>query len=148
MGGREGYTSPTIIAGDDVTVYDGFDSLTEITEITGATVFQEGIRVHNNFRNYHPNYQGRMPFHASAIQNLLSQFDLVLLVGGQFFEEVWFDAENTIPENTDALQIESSARQLEQNFSVSYGKVSHIGKTLKHLSESLIPSKIFSSRNQ
>ena len=129
--------APAIIAGDDVTVYDGFDSLTKIAEITGATVFQEGIRVHNNFPNKHPNYQGRMPFHASAIRNLLSPFDLVLLVGGQFFEEVWFDAESMIPENVEVLQIESSAKQLEQNFSVSYGIVGHIGKTLKQLSQSL-----------
>ena len=140
--------APAIIAGDDVTVYDGFDSLTKIAEITGATVFQEGIRVHNNFPNNHPNYRGRMPFYASAIQNLLSPFDLVLLVGGQFFEEVWFDAENMIPESVDVLQIESSAKQLEQNFSVSYGIVGHIGKTLKLLSESLTSSEASSSRNQ
>jgi benzoylformate decarboxylase len=141
-------SAPAIIAGDDVTVYDGFDSLTKIAEITGAAVFQEGIRVHNNFPNNHPNYQGRMPFHASAIQNLLTPFDLVLLVGGQFFEEVWFDAENMIPKSADVLQIESSAKQLEQNFSVSYGIVGHIGKTLKLLSESLTSSDASSSRNQ
>ena len=89
-----------------------------------------------------------MPFHASAIQNLLTPFDLVLLVGGQFFEEVWFDAENMIPKSADVLQIESSAKQLEQNFSVSYGIVGHIGKTLKLLSESLTSSEASSSRNQ
>ncbi len=71
-----------------------------------------------------------MPFHASAIQNLLSTFDLVLLVGGQFFEEVWFDPENMIPKNIEVLQIESSAKQLESNFSVSFGIVGHIGKHL------------------
>ena len=140
--------APAIIAGDDVTVYDGFDSLTKIAEITGATVFQEGIRVHNNFPNKHPNYQGRMPFHASAIRNLLSPFDLVLLVGGQFFEEVWFDAESMIPDNVEVLQIESSAKQLEQNFSVSYGIVGHIGKTLKQLSQSLTSSAASNSRNE
>ena len=140
--------APAIIAGDDVTVYDGFDSLTKIAEITGATVFQEGIRVHNNFPNKHPNYQGRMPFHASAIRNLLSPFDLVLLVGGQFFEEVWFDPESMIPENVEVLQIESSAKQLEQNFSVSYGIVGHIGKTLKQLSQSLTSSAASNSRNE
>ena len=70
-----------------------------------------------------------MPFHASAIRNLLSPFDLVLLVGRQFLR-VWFDPENMIPENVEVLQIESSAKQLEQNFSVSYGIVGHIGKHL------------------
>ncbi len=41
--------TPAIVDGDDVTVYDGFDSLTKIAEIIGATVYQEGIRVHNNY---------------------------------------------------------------------------------------------------
>ena len=89
-----------------------------------------------------------MPFHASAIRNLLSPFDLVLLVGGQFFEEVWFDAESMIPDNVEVLQIESSAKQLEQNFSVSYGIVGHIGKTLKQLSQSLTSSAASNSRNE
>ena len=141
-------SSPAIIAGDDIAVFGGFDSLVTLAEKIGASVFQEGIRVHSNFPSNHPNYLGRMPFHASAIKTSLEKFDLVLLIGGQFFEEVWFDTDNMIPKDTEVIQIECSAKQLEQNFPVSYGIVADIGTTLNALAEYIESSDSSDSRNQ
>ena len=141
-------SSPAIIAGDDIVVFGGFDSLVTLAEKSGASVFQEGIRVHSNFPSNHPNYLGRMPFHASAIKTSLEKFDLVLLIGGQFFEEVWFDTDNMIPKDTEVIQIECSAKQLEQNFPVSYGIVADIGTTLNALAEYIESSDSSDSRNQ
>ena len=141
-------SSPAIIAGDDIAVFGGFDSLVTLAEKSGASVFQEGIRVHSNFPSNHPNYLGRMPFHASAIKTSLEKFDLVLLIGGQFFEEVWFDTDNMIPKDTEVIQIECSAKQLEQNFPVSYGIVADIGTTLNALAEYIESSDSSDSRNQ
>ena len=141
-------SSPAIIAGDDVTNFGGFEALVRLVEKTGASVFQEGIRVHNNFPSTHSNYLGRMPFHASAISSLLSQFDLVLLIGGQFFEELWFDTENIIPQTTEIIQIECSAKPLEQNFPVSYGIVADIGQTLSALADKVPQSQSSDTRNQ
>ena len=141
-------SSPAIIAGDDVSVFGGFNALVTLAERIGASVFQEGIRVHNNFPSNHPSYLGRMPFHASAINTSLARFDLVLLIGGQFFEEIWFDTDNMIPSEIEVIQIESSAKQLEQNFPVSYGVVADIGKTLSTLVDHLEMSDSSDARNQ
>ena len=128
---------PMIIAGDDVSVFGGFDALVKIAESTGAVVFQEAIRAHNNFPTTHPNYAGRMPFDATSIQQQLAKFDVALLVGGQFFEELWFDPIATVPATTKIIQIESSAHRLAYTFAVDQGVIGHIGKTLVALSEML-----------
>ena len=141
-------SSPAIIAGDDVTTFNGFNSLVTIAEKCGACVFQEGIRVHSNFPSNHPNYMGRMPFHASAIKALLEKFDLVLLIGGQFFEELWIDTDDMIPKETEVIQIECSAKQLEQNFPVSYGIVADIEDTLNTLAKCIEGGGSSDQRNQ
>ena len=77
--------APAIVAGDDVTAYGGNEALRQIAEKTGAAVFQEGLRAYNNFPNQHAQYRGRIPFEASNIRRVLSNFDLILMIGGPFF---------------------------------------------------------------
>jgi benzoylformate decarboxylase len=89
-----------------------------------------------------------MPFHASAIKALLEKFDLVLLIGGQFFEELWIDTDDMIPKETEVIQIECSAKQLEQNFPVSYGIVADIENTLNTLAKCIEGGGSSDKRNQ
>ena len=129
--------NPAIISGDDVSAFGGFDAMVRIAEQTGAAVFQEGIRVHNNFPTMHPNFQGRLPFHASAMQKVLAPFDVLLLAGGQFFEEIWFDDTPFFTPDTTVIQIENAAHRLGFATNVDHGIVGHVGETLEALANQL-----------
>jgi benzoylformate decarboxylase len=49
----------------------------------------------------------------------------VLLVGGPFFEEVWYAPGSPLPEGAAAIHVESSPERLAHNLPVSVGLVSH-----------------------
>ena len=51
--------------------------------------------------------------------------DVVLLVGGPFFEEVWYAPGSPLPPGAVAIQVESSPERLAHNLPVSVGLVSH-----------------------
>ena len=93
---------PAIIAGDDIATSGAHQALTELVEQTGASVYLEGLRSQISIANNHPNLRSWVGFEAGTIRQVLSGHDLVMLIGGPFFEEVWFDAVSAIPEDTIA----------------------------------------------
>jgi benzoylformate decarboxylase len=62
----------------------------ELVEKLGASVWFEGLRGRNSFPTDHPAYCGTLAFDAPGVARQLAGNDLVLMVGGPFFEEVWY----------------------------------------------------------
>jgi benzoylformate decarboxylase len=71
----------------------------------------------------HPNFRLGLPFDTAAIRKALDGADVVLLVGGPFFEEVWYAPGSPLPAGTTAIQVESSPERLAHNLPVSVGLV-------------------------
>ncbi len=55
------------------------------------------------------------------------------MVGGPFFEEVWFTPGSPFPDGARVLQLESSARPLAFNHAVNVGVVAELGASLRAL---------------
>jgi len=128
--------SPAIVAGDDVVTFGGAAALVRIAESVSATVYQEGLRVHATFPNRHPCYGGRIPFEASSIRALLGRHDLVFLIGGPFFEEIWFDAGSALPA-VPLIRLEQFPERVNRNFVPTLGVCADIGATLETLAQQL-----------
>lgn len=122
--------NPAIIAGDDIAISGAHQELAELAEQTGASVYHEGLRSEISIAKDHPNLRGGLLFEAGGIRHALEGHDLVMLVGGPFFEEVWFDAVDAIPEDAVIVQIEETAERLAFNFPLEVGVVGHLGVTL------------------
>ena len=58
-----------------------------------------------------------------AIRRALGEADVVLLVGGPFFEEVWYAPGSPLPPGAAAIQIETSPERLAHNLPVAVGLV-------------------------
>jgi benzoylformate decarboxylase len=129
--------NPAIIAGDDIATSGAHQALTELAERTGASVYLEGLRSQISIANDHPNLCSWVGFEAGTIRQVLAGHDLVILIGGPFFEEVWFDAVDAIPEGTIAVQIEESAERLAYNFPLAVGVVGHLDATLTLLNSAI-----------
>jgi benzoylformate decarboxylase len=112
---------PVIVAGDDVTRRGAHAELLALAESLGAAVWVEGLRQHLVFPSTHPSYRGPLPFDAAAIRRALDGADAVLLVGGPFFEEVWFAPGSPFAHGTAVLQIEDSPQRLARNFPLRVG---------------------------
>ena len=112
---------PAIVAGDDLAFREGPGELIALAETLGAPVWVEGLRQHSVFPSAHPSYRGPLPFDAAAIRKALDGADMILMVGGPFFEEVWFAPGLPFEPESAVIQIESSPGRLASNFPVRVG---------------------------
>ena len=118
-----GSRRPAIVVRDDAA--SGAAEVAALAEQLGAAVWCEGIRARQVVPSGHPNFRLGLPFDAVAIRRALDGADVVLLVGGPFFEEVWYAPGSPLPEGAAAIQIESSPERLAHNLPVRVGLVSH-----------------------
>ena len=129
--------NPTIVVSDDVARARAHDDLVALTEAMGASVWFEGIRHHAAFPNRHPNAKAILPMDADAIRNTLGEADLVMLIGGPFFEEVWFTPGTPFPGGAAVLQVEETAGRMSHNHTVDAGLVGHLPTSLAALAKAL-----------
>ncbi|MGR8948662.1 MAG: thiamine pyrophosphate-binding protein [Gammaproteobacteria bacterium] len=128
---------PAFIAGDDIAVQGGGEAFAELVELCGASVFVEFLRARQALPAAHNSYRGRIPYNVESIRERLAGHDLVIMVGGQFVEEVWFDTGSPFPPEAKLIQIESADERLAYNFSLELGVIGHIPTTLRALTDSL-----------
>ena len=114
-------SAPAIIAGDDVAIAGASDALVALAEQLGAPVWHEPLRSHCAFPSGHPNNQGRIPFEAATIRNALAGHDLLLLVGANLIEELWFDPGPLLPEAATVVHLCESTQRLAFNHRVDVG---------------------------
>ncbi len=125
--------NPCMVVGDEASRQGGLNELVSLAEITGATVYHQGLRSHVCFPNRHPNYRGRTPFEAAAVRKLLSPHDLVLLIGGNFFEDVWYDKVSHMPEGARVIQLENSQHRLAVSVPLDLGVTGELTQTISSL---------------
>jgi benzoylformate decarboxylase len=114
---------PAIVVGDDAT--SAAPEVAALAERVGAAVWCEGIRAHQALPSAHPNFRLGLPFDTVGIRKALDGADVVLLIGGPFFEEVWYAPGSPLPPGAAAIQVESSPERLAHNLAVGVGLVSH-----------------------
>jgi benzoylformate decarboxylase len=130
-----GSKRPAIVIGDDTA--GAAAELAVLAEQLGAAVWCEGIRTHQALPSAHPSFRLGLPFDAVAIKKALDGVDVVLLIGGPFFEEVWYAPGSPLPSDATVIHVESSPERLAHNLAVSVGLVSHPRVALSALRESV-----------
>ncbi len=113
--------NPGIVAGDDPARAGAFDDVVALAEVIGAAVYREGLRAQLSFPSSHPSNRGRVPFTAKDTATLLAEHDLILLLGGPFFEDIWHDDISPFPPGAKIVQIENNDQQLAFNFPLDLG---------------------------
>ena len=122
---------PAIVIGDDVARARAGDALVALAEAAGAGIWTELIHQHQPVPNRHPNYRGRIPSDAAAIAQAFGSADLVLMVGGPFFEEVWYAPAPPFPTGAAVLQIEDSPERLARNQGLASGLIAGLAPALE-----------------
>jgi benzoylformate decarboxylase len=125
-----GSDRPGIVASDDVA---RSGALVAFAEAIGAGVHTELLASHIIFPTAHPHYRGRLGADAAAIHHALRDYDLVILVGGPFFEEVWYSGQPPFPPGAAIVQLEQSAGRMAYNYPLSLGVIGDIADMLPRL---------------
>ncbi|MCB1749172.1 MAG: thiamine pyrophosphate-binding protein [Gammaproteobacteria bacterium] len=129
--------NPAIVAGDDICAQGATDALRALVERLGASVYVEFLRARQPLPFDHPNFRGRVPYEAKKIAELFAPHDLVLLLGGPFFEEVWYDHAPFFADDCVVVQVESAPTRLAANLSLHLGLVGHLPAVFDALAAAL-----------
>ena len=122
---------PAIVIGDDVARAGAGDAVVRLAEATGAAIWTELLHQHQPVPNAHPNFRGRLPSDAASVSESLGDADLVLMVGGPFFEEVWYAPGEPFPPGATVIQIEEAAERLGRNYGLATGLIAGLGPALE-----------------
>ena len=128
---------PVIVAGDDVARSGATQALAALADLIGAAVWGESLHLHTAFPTASPQFRGGLPLDAQGIRKSLDDADLVLLVGGPFFEDVWYAPGGPFPAGAKIVQIEASPALLAYNYALTAGAVGEINGTLVALAQSI-----------
>lgn len=129
--------SPTIIVSDDVARSGATDALVKFTETIGASVWFEGLRHHASFPTGHPAFRQSLPPDAAQIRKALDGSDLVLLLGGPFFEDIWYAESSHFPAGARVAQIEESPERLAFNHRLDCGLVGEMSASIAALTDAV-----------
>lgn len=140
--------TPAIVAGDDIARAGAHGTLVKLAEKTGAAVWFEGLRGQNAFPTDHPSARGTLAFDAVGIAKQLAGNDLVLMVGGPFFEEVWYAPGSPFAAGTKVLQIEAAPSRLAYNFALDAGVVSDVAAGLEALMSALGSAEVTGAKQR
>lgn len=121
---------PAILCGDKVTASGAMGELIALAEQLGAAVHAEVLPAHMNFPTQHDQFRDRMARDHALIRERLREHDVILMVGGEFFEEVWFAAVSPFADDVRLIQVDPSAANVGRNLAVDCGLVADIRLTL------------------
>jgi len=125
--------SPAIVVADVAGRAQAQAELLALAELTGAAVWYEGIHMGITFPTSHPNCRLRLGFDAASVRHALEGVDTVLLVGGSFFEEVWFEPGSPFPTGAAVIQVADAPERLARNFPVRVGLLAHPAHAVRAL---------------
>jgi benzoylformate decarboxylase len=128
---------PAIVAGDDVARAGAQEALVALAEIVGAPVWFEGLRGHAPFPTSHPNFRQSLPGDAGQIRKTFGDADFVLLLGGSFFEDIWFAGGGHFPPAAAVAQIEEAPERLGFNHRLDAGIVGELAISIAALTDTI-----------
>jgi benzoylformate decarboxylase len=129
--------APVIVIGDDVARARAGGAVTALAEAIGAPIWAELIHQHFGIANDHPHLRGDISYDSARIAAGFGDADLVLMIGGPFFEEVWFSEGSPFPPGATIVQIEESPERLARNYALTAGVVGGMLPTLTSLVEAV-----------
>ncbi len=107
---------PLVIAGDAVAQSRAHAELIALAELMGAGVYAEGIPNTASFPTSHPLFLGTFVRLAPAIRKILSQYDLLLSVGGDLFTMSLPSDVEPVPEGLPIIHLDTDAWELGKNY--------------------------------
>ncbi len=129
--------APAIVAGDDIAPAGASDALISFAETLGAPVWQTGLRAQVIFPSRHPNYRGRTPLEAAGVRHTLADRDLIFVLGGFCFDELWYDGGSPLPAGAGVIELQSNPEQLAFNDPADVEMTGGLTGTLEFLQQEL-----------
>jgi benzoylformate decarboxylase len=122
-----------IVAGDEVADARAGELLVQLAEALASPVYGGSLHARGVFPPAHPLWKGPMPATAAGIRRILSEYERVLLLGGQVLLLYTYADGSPIPPGVDILQISPDPSQLGRTWPLRWGGHGEMRATLENL---------------
>lgn len=127
---------PILIVGDRVSDDGAMDEAVQLAELLGLPVYQSrGAEV--AFPTNHDQYLGMFSLRVAEHRKILEKTDLVLAVGMDAFEELFYWGDVILSPNTKLIHIDPIPGRVGKSEPTDVGIVAHCGLALQELTVSL-----------
>lgn len=132
---------PIIVAGDGVAQAGASDAVGRLARLTGAEIWFEPSRGRYPVAADHRCVRGSLPFDSIAMRALFEGADAIFMMGGRFFEELWYNADTSPLAGIKAkvVQIDDGEPRLAQFHAVDLGLIGDMGAAADALCAALEP---------
>jgi len=128
--------SPLLIVGDRVSDDGGVGCAVELAEIVGMPVYQSrGAEV--SFPTNHPQYLGVHSLRVASDREALKGYDVILTVGMDTFDELFYWGDVILGENTSLIHIDPIPGRVGKTEPTNLGIISNCKAALEMLSNAL-----------
>ena len=123
---------PLMLVGDRLSDDDALDEAVELAELMGLPVYQaRGAEV--GFPTTHPQYQGPLSLRVASQRAVLQSTDLVLAVGSDPFEELFYWGDVILPAESRLVHIDPDRSKIGRSEPTDVGIVADCKLGLKEL---------------
>jgi len=125
--------NPCIIFGNEVSQYRARKEAVSLVEVLGCAAFCEPMPTGVNFPNRHPQFCGVLPLDLTQANQLLSPFDVILVLGMQTRIPAKVHEPPLIPPNASVIQINVEPGLAGKTLPCHLAAVADIGETLSRI---------------
>jgi benzoylformate decarboxylase len=128
---------PVIVVGDEVVKSDALDETAAFAGTLGCPVYQQTIAYGVHFPSEHPNYMGPLSRVQAQTRDLLSPYDLMIVVGADPLRMSVFSETSPLPDEMRIVQIGLVDADLAKNFPAEIAVKADVKESLRALTATL-----------
>ena len=129
--------TPVIICGDGVAASKARDELVKVAELLGAPVWNTMMMGALNFPTSHDQFRGILPGESGPTCRMLGDADVVMAVGANLFEDVFYNPSPPLPAGSLLIQMDDSPWEMGKNHPPHIGILADPESALKNLADAL-----------
>jgi len=122
-----------IVAGDEISCNDAHREVVKLAEILAAPVFGSSWPAHIPYPTSHYLWQGNLPTKASAIADIMQDFECVFALGGKSFITILYSEASALPKGCELFQLSVDGGDLGRTYATKLSVVGDIEYSLRKL---------------
>jgi len=121
---------PVIIAGDELVKSDALAEAAELAGTLGAAVYQQTVPYGSHFLSEHPNYMGGLSRDQGNVRDVLSSYDLMIVLGADPLRmSVWSET-SPLPDHLKIVHIGQVDWDMGKNYAADMAVLSDLKSTI------------------
>ena len=129
-----GAKRPLLVCGQELASADSLEEAVRLAELLGAAAMQQSVPSGAHYLSEHPSFMGGFTRVQQQVREVLSNYDLVVALGGDVFRMSVYAPVEAVPEGTQIVHIGQQDWEMGKNYPTAMAVRADLKETLTALS--------------